>query len=354
MVGGIRGARPARFVAGLLVLAGCVGSVGEPPGLAIEVAGRTVRSSQPLTVGEALRRADVVVPAGHVLSARTRRPLPGNHQPGEVLLDGVPAAEDTVVLPGAVLTVVPGRDVTEPVRVVTEPVLPTGGAASLYVGGRPGKARVVQGVLSGETVSRTVLTSPHRGRLVAPKALALTFDDGPDPRWTPQVLRWLAGYHVHATFCLVGRHVAAHPELVRAIVRGGHALCNHTWSHDEDLGRRSPDVIRGEIARTQQAIYAAAGVRPRLFRAPGGGWTSALVTEAHLQGLTPLRWDVDPRDWSRPGALRIYNRVMARARAGDVILLHDGYGNRSQTVWALRALLYRMRQLHDVLALPQP
>jgi peptidoglycan/xylan/chitin deacetylase (PgdA/CDA1 family) len=341
-------------VAGLLVLAGCVGSAGAPPGPVIEVAGRTVRSAGPLTVGEVLKRADVVVPAGHVLSARTRRPLPGNHQPGEVLVDGVPAAEDTVVVPGAVLTVVPGADVTEPLRVVTEPVLPTAGAASLFVGGRPGAARVVQGVFSGETVSRRVLSKPVRGRLVAPKALALTFDDGPDPRWTPQVLRWLAGYHVHATFCLVGTHVAAHPELVRAIVRGGHALCNHTWSHDEDLGRKPAWLIRAEIMRTQQAIYAAAGVKPRLFRAPGGRWTSALVAEARAQGLTPLRWDVDPRDWARPGALRIFNRVMATARAGDVILLHDGYGNRSQTVWALRALLYRMRQLHDVLALPRP
>jgi peptidoglycan/xylan/chitin deacetylase (PgdA/CDA1 family) len=240
------------------------------------------------------------------------------------------------------------------VRVVTEPVLPTGGAASLYVGGRPGSARVVQGVLSGETVSRKVLTHPRRGRLVSPKALALTFDDGPDPRWTPQVLHWLARYRVHATFCLVGLHVAAHPELVRAIVRGGHALCNHTWSHDEDLGRRAPDVIRGEIARTQEAIYAAAGVRPRLFRAPGGKWTGPLVAEARRQGMTPLRWDVDPRDWARPGALRVFKRVMAATRAGDVILLHDGYGNRAQTVWALRALLYRFRQLHDVLALPRP
>lgn len=329
-------------------------SLDAEPGVSVNVAGHQVHAPAPLTVADALRRADVVVPAGHVLSARTRRPLPGNHQPGEVLMDGVPAAQDTVVLPGAVLTVVPGVDVTEPVRVVTEPVLPAGGAASLFVGGRPGEARVVQGTISGETVSRRLLSRPVRGRLVAPKALALTFDDGPDPRWTPRVLRWLAGYHVHATFCLVGRHVAAHPELVRAIVRGGNALCNHTWSHDENLGSKPAWQIRAEIARTQQAIYAAAGVRPQLFRAPGGRWTPALVAEARRQGLTPLRWDVDPRDWARPGARRIFSRVMARARAGDVILLHDGYGDRSQTLWAVRALLYRMRQLHDVLALPRP
>jgi peptidoglycan/xylan/chitin deacetylase (PgdA/CDA1 family) len=271
-----------------------------------------------------------------------------------VLLDGLPAAQDTLVQPGGVLTVVPGQDVTEPLRVLTESLPPTHGLATLYVGGRRGAARVVRGAFSGETLSRRVVVPPRRGRLVAPRALALTFDDGPDPRWTPQVLKWLAGYHVHATFCLVGRHVAAHPELVRAIVRGGHALCNHTWSHDEKLGTKPAYVIRAEIARTQQAIFAAAGVRPRLFRAPGGMWTGALVAEARRQGLTPLRWDVDPRDWAKPGALQIYRRVMANARAGDVILLHDGYGDRSQSVWALRALLYRMRQLHDVLALPQP
>jgi peptidoglycan-N-acetylglucosamine deacetylase len=348
-------ARLARWAAVVLLLGGCVGSTGAVPlGPTIEVAGRLVHVPGPVTVGEALRQAGVVVPAGRVLSAVTHRPIPGDHQPGQVLLDGVPAATDTVVVPGAVLTVVPGEDVTEPLRVLTEPVLPRRGVASLYVGGRQGQARVVKGAFSGETLSRKVVQHPGPGRLVAPRALALTFDDGPDPEWTPRVLAVLAAAHVHATFCVVGVHVAAHPELVRAIVRGGHALCNHTWSHDEDLGRRPAYLVKAEIARTQQAVLAAAGVTPRLFRAPAGRWTPALVAEARRQGLTPLRWDVDPRDWTRPGARQILNRILTDTRAGDVILLHDGYGDRSQTVYALRFLLARLRALHDVLALPQP
>jgi peptidoglycan/xylan/chitin deacetylase (PgdA/CDA1 family) len=305
-------------------------------------------------VADVLARARVDVPDGYVLSAVTHRPLVADHRPGQVLLDGLPAPRDAVVPPGAVLTVVPGADVTEPLRVTREAVPPAGGVASLYVGGSPGSARVVRGALSGETLSRRVLAAPRRGHLVAPGAIGLTFDDGPDPAWTPKVLWLLERAHVHATFCLVGRHVAKYPQLARAIVARGHTLCNHTWSHDEQLSQRPPGVLRSELARTQEAVRRATGITPRLFRAPGGAWSGAVLQEAHRQGMSPLMWQVDPRDWARPGVRHIVGVVLASLRPGALVLLHDGGGDRSETVAALRYLLVRLPQLRYSFAVPSP
>jgi peptidoglycan/xylan/chitin deacetylase (PgdA/CDA1 family) len=323
-------------------------------GATIEVSGRAVAVSGVVTVDDALRRARVVVPAGRVLAVASHRPLEGDHQPGQVLVDGHPAALDTPVLPGAVLTVVPGEDVTEPLKVTSETVPPSNGVATLYVGEQPGTAQVVVGAISGETLSRKVLQAPRPGHLIAPKAIALTFDDGPDPTWTPRVLRLLGFAHVHATFCVIGREVAKHPELVRAIVRGGHTLCNHTWRHDEQLYRRTPAEVRSELARTQEAVRKAAGVTPRLFRAPGGFWSPALEREARRQGMTPLKWSVDTRDWARPGAPAIVREVLAHTRPGAIVLLHDAGGERSQTVKALRPLLIRLIQLGWSFQVPRP
>jgi peptidoglycan-N-acetylglucosamine deacetylase len=169
--------------------------------------------------------------------------------------------------------------------------------------------------------------------------IALTFDDGPDPRWTPQMLALLRQYHVRATFCLIGVQVPAHADLVRQIVAGGHALCDHTWTHDEKLPTRSPAVIRSEIARTAAAIQAASGVAPRYFRAPAGNWSPTVIATATSLGLRPLGWSVDTRDWSKPGTAHILSVLRAEARSGTVVLLHDGGGDRSQTLAALRVIL---------------
>lgn len=182
-------------------------------------------------------------------------------------------------------------------------------------------------------------------------SIALTFDDGPDPRWTGQVLALLRAYHVHATFCLIGTYVAAHPALVRAIAAAGHTLCDHTWSHDEHVGGRPPAQITAQLGLTYDAIVTASGgVRPRYFRAPGGNWTPALIAATRALGMVPLGWSVDPRDWSRPGTPAIVSGVLRGLRAGDIVLMHDGYGRREQTVAALRQLLPMLaaRHLHPV------
>jgi peptidoglycan/xylan/chitin deacetylase (PgdA/CDA1 family) len=195
---------------------------------------------------------------------------------------------------------------------------------------------------------------PHgTRRTTGDEYVALTFDDGPDPQWTPDVLELLREYDVTATFCVVGEMVEAFPELVRAIADDGHTLCNHSWNHDFVLGSRSRSAIRADLERTNAAIHEAApGSRISYYRQPGGAWTRRVVEVAADLGMSSLHWAVDPQDWSRPGASQIAKVVSSGTNAGDIVLLHDGGGERLGTVRALRELLPRLADRHSLAALP--
>ncbi|NES15681.1 MULTISPECIES: polysaccharide deacetylase family protein [Micromonospora] len=183
--------------------------------------------------------------------------------------------------------------------------------------------------------------------------IALTFDDGPDPQYTPQVLALLKEYGVKATFCVVGENAENHPDLIQAIVNDGHTLCNHSWNHDENLGKRSPDAIRADLLRTSDAIHAAApDARIAYYRQPGGNWTSRVVSTCEDLGMTPLHWAVDPADWTAPGAQKIINTVMTQVEPGSIVLMHDAGGNRSGTVQALQYLLPELLDRYQLEALP--
>ncbi|WTD65067.1 polysaccharide deacetylase family protein [Micromonospora sp. NBC_01638] len=183
--------------------------------------------------------------------------------------------------------------------------------------------------------------------------LALTFDDGPDPRYTPQVLATLREYDVKATFCVVGENAQDHPDLIQAIVADGHTLCNHSWQHDVSLGNRPPDQIRADLRRTNAAIQAAVPDAPIVwYRQPGGAWTNPVASVARQLGMTPLHWSVDPSDWELPGAGKITATVLTQAEPGSVVLLHDAGGNRQGTVDALRRILPDLIARFQLEALP--
>lgn len=347
----------ARRTASLAALALATACSGAAPGSSatITVGRQQLAAAGVSTVGQALREAGVSLPGGELLSLRTHRPLRTDGVGGVVLVDGRPAEEVSAVRAGEVISVESGGDRIEPAEVVTEPVLPNRGLASLRRGGRPGELRVVRGAVSHEVVSSQVVVRPYDGRLLSPSPVALTFDDGPSPQWTPPLLRLLAHAHVHATFCLVGRQAAKYPALVRAIVAGGHTLCNHTWDHDERLSTRSPADVLREITRAQAAITSASGgVAPAFFRAPGGAWSPEVESVARSQHLTPLMWDVDPRDWARPGTPHVIGAVVASIRPGSIVLLHDGGGKRDQTVAAVSDLLVRLPRYRYQFQVPQP
>lgn len=189
-------------------------------------------------------------------------------------------------------------------------------------------------------------------------AVALTFDDGPDPAQTPRMLKLLAQQHVHATFCLVGKNVQRHPELVRQIVAGGNTLCNHTWSHSLTLGKQTPAKIQADLRQTNDAIRKAApGAKIKYFRAPGGNFTPRLVAAARQMGMTSLYWKVDPRDWDHPKGeshaahrTKVINAVEKHVRKGAVILSHD-YA-QPDTIAAYRVLIPWLRHRYQLIALP--
>jgi peptidoglycan/xylan/chitin deacetylase (PgdA/CDA1 family) len=166
----------------------------------------------------------------------------------------------------------------------------------------------------------------------------LTFDDGPTPAWTPQVLDLLARYRARATFFVVGRSAATWPGLVRRAYASGHGVGNHTWNHRRLTGLRGAGLA-AEVGATSAVIGRATGARPRCLRPPYGTVDAASAYQARALGLRLTMWDVDPYDWRRPGAGVIAGRVLSRVRSGDVVLLHDGGGDRSQTVAALRQVL---------------
>ncbi|MGK5737503.1 polysaccharide deacetylase family protein [Micromonospora sp. URMC 103] len=189
-------------------------------------------------------------------------------------------------------------------------------------------------------------------RTTGVRPVALTFDDGPSPAWTPKILDRLRAAHVTATFCLVGSEVRRHPELVRRIVREGHQLCNHSWRHDLDLGRRPVNEIRADLARTNKAIQAAApGAAIAFYRQPGGQWTPEVVAVAKDLGMRPLHWSVDPQDWDKPPAGTITKRVLKAVRPGAIVLLHDGGGDRAATFAACPGVIADLKRRFGIVRL---
>jgi membrane peptidoglycan carboxypeptidase len=180
-----------------------------------------------------------------------------------------------------------------------------------------------------------VVHTAHSGR-----RLALTFDDGPSAD-TPAVLDLLKRYDIKATFCVVGENVGWYPQIVRRIVAEGHELCNHSLHHD-DLGIVPTSKSRADIVATDEAIgRAAPGSTVTFYRAPYGDFGPTAKVAA-LLGHTPLGWLVDPDDWTLPGADAIASRIAGQLTPRAVVLVHDGGGDRKQTVQALTKLIPKL------------
>ncbi|HEV3266144.1 MAG TPA: polysaccharide deacetylase family protein [Acidimicrobiales bacterium] len=170
------------------------------------------------------------------------------------------------------------------------------------------------------------------------KVVALTFDDGPNPVYTPQMLQVLNQYHVPATFEIVGYEGAARPDLLKAEVADGMTLTNHTWDH-ASLISLNPGQFAGEVDATTNLIQSVTGQAVMCVRPPYGYTNGSVVAQLAQRGLGELLWDIDPSDYSTPGTGVITNRVLSALHPGAIIIMHDGGGDRSQTVAALPAII---------------
>lgn len=194
---------------------------------------------------------------------------------------------------------------------------------------------------SVKPVDVTIAHSSDRGA----RGVNITIDDGPDPTWTPQVLAVLKEYGVKATFCMVGTQAQAHPDLVKQVVAAGHRLCDHTVSHDTAMDKKPVSYQSQQILDAERMItQASGGVRPMYYRAPGGAFTPASRKLAASHGMRPLGWNVDTKDFERPGTDVIVATVERELPNGPTLLFHDAGGDRSQTVAALRRVLPELKQ----------
>ncbi|MFD5124517.1 polysaccharide deacetylase family protein [Streptomyces sp. NPDC058385] len=193
-------------------------------------------------------------------------------------------------------------------------------------------------------VRPTAVTIAHASD-AGTRGINITIDDGPDPEWTPQVLDVLREYGVKATFCMVGPQAQAHPDLVKKVVAAGHRLCDHSVSHDTAMDKKSEAYQSQQILDAERMITkASGGVRPMYYRAPGGAFTPYSRKLAASRGMRPLGWNVDSKDFERPGTDTIVATVERELPNGPTLLFHDAGGDRTQTVEALRLVLPRLKE----------
>lgn len=175
------------------------------------------------------------------------------------------------------------------------------------------------------------------------KVVALTFDDGPHPKYTQQILDLLEQYEAKGTFFIVGQLAEKSPEVVMRMHESGHEIANHTYTHPFT---KSVSPIIEEVNQTSDIIYSITGVKPNLFRPVEGYYTDELVKESVKNGykIVMWSWHQDTEDWKDPGVNKIVNTVLNGLENGNVVLFHDGGGNREQTVQALAKILPELKK----------
>lgn len=177
------------------------------------------------------------------------------------------------------------------------------------------------------------------------KWIALTFDDGPNPVYTPQILDLLKAYDAKATFFVLGNRVKKFPRIAIREVNEGHEIANHTFDHHFSM-HLSPSELKREIKETQEAIFDITEQIPLVFRPPGGFYDKALLDLAQRDHLKVVMWSwyQDTKDWMKPGVDKIVKTVLTNIHNGDIVLFHDLEGDCSQTVAALQIILPELKR----------
>jgi peptidoglycan-N-acetylglucosamine deacetylase len=172
------------------------------------------------------------------------------------------------------------------------------------------------------------------------KVIALTFDDGPSPTFTPKILDLLKSYDVKATFFSVGYRMEKQPEIVKRQVEEGHEIANHTYSHPS-FRRLSKAKIKEELNKTTETIYKFTGKTPKHFRPPEGYYNEKIINTANETGYTVVMWSwhLDSFDWRYPGVDYMVRKILSNATGGDIMLFHDFGGDRTTTIKALQQII---------------
>ncbi|MHB0978778.1 MAG: polysaccharide deacetylase family protein [Thermoleophilia bacterium] len=338
-----RAALLAVALAALIVAAGPGGGLGVARFVTVD--GIAVAVGQGTTLAHVTAARAVSPAPGARLDVTGDVIIPGGGEPGTVEVSARPAPPEVVLDDGASITTRRGADRPEALIRKTQ-VLPhgigsegSGPVVALVRRGVDGEKELFVGQSSKRTAAAFVIVEPVDGVLrrtaglsAGQKAVALTFDDGPST-YTGQIVAELAAKGVSATFFWIGKVAAGKSETIRQVRDAGHEVENHSWSH-ADLAKLDADAISAEISRTAQALGGTYFLRP-----PYGSYNSLVAEQAGLQGQRLALWDVDTLDWKTRDAASITARVKAGVKPGAVILMHDGGGDRSQTVAALPGIV---------------
>ena len=316
--------------------------------MTVMVEGRSRSLPAGLTAEQALERLALPVMAGDMLAV-DHRVLRTGASPPQVLVNGQPAPATRRLGRGDRVTIAHGHSRIEPVARVTQQLAasqPGHPIRSLPTG--PAQAILDRGQLSGRLMP--VAFHPAAGT-AGPLPVALTFDDGPWPNSTAQILAILVQRQAPATFFVGGRQVERYPELVRQELAAGMAFGSHSYSHAQRFDRLPSARIRDELTRGRRPL-GPLGVHPVGFRPPGGAASATVLATAQRLGDRTVLWSVDPADW-QPGVSsdQLVWRVLAGVQPGAIVLLHDGGGDRSATVAALPAIIDGLRRLGLTLTL---
>lgn len=349
----------------LLLVAAAVAAGGVyfylyPPRYDITVNGQTVTIDRDATIGDVIAEGYAAPTPGNLLAIDGNVAVPGGGDPFAATVDGVPTTDASVKLAkDAIVDIANGADTMETFTESQE-VIPHGqhetdtsagaywaGSLHVYEKGQDGINTVrvgdVSGVVQVEQTVPPVDSGYHiyTANVGADKVIALTFDDGPWPETTDQILDILEANGARATFFTIGNQVRDYAAQVQREQALGCQTCTHTWDHASGSGQgvnityMSAEEQIAEVQQGYDVLREVLGVEPaHILRAPGGNFYGDAIYNLEPYLDAEIGWDVDTEDWRRPGADAIYQTIMS-VQPGQVILMHDGGGDRSQTVEAV-------------------
>lgn len=309
---------------------------------------------RPAAVEKVLRQAGYRIGRGDLLDVDGRMLKRGAGIPAKISINGRAAGTGAPVARDDAVTFIRGRDRIEPTSTATEAVVLAdrvrgqGEYVIVQSPGRPGEKLVVRGALSGKIVSARALSEARpmivvRTDIRPEKVVALTFDDGPTPPFTAQAVKILKDAQATATFFMLGRQVAIYPKPAKKVWKAGFQIASHSFSHSRLDRALEPDLIR-ELDDTRNLLFPITGVEPNWFRPPYGAESPVLRVVAEAKGYRVVRWSVDTRDWEAANPDDIVHQVMSAVFPGAIVLMHDGGGNRTNTVIALPKMIQALRE----------
>ena len=330
-----------------------------PPTYNVTVNGMTRTVHDGATVGDIINEGIVSPKPGNLLAVDGEVLEEGGGTPFTGTINGSEFTDAATALhKGDTLQIEDGADATEEYETETVESEPGhqelgDGAIHVYVPGETGQVEKRTGKVSGKTVEETVregrdnIYLKYNADTKGEKVVALTFDDGPIGT-TPELLDVLKQYGVKATFFTIGDQIfdkTDFSEVVKRAADEGHQICTHSYDHASgsgrgvDMTRMSADEQIAEVQKGQDAITQATGKEAsKIFRSPGGNYHDEIIWTLQPYVTGEIGWNVDTEDWRRPGAEAIAQRLLS-VKPGDVVLMHDGGGDRSQTIEALKIAL---------------